>query len=128
MDKNGNGFLTKKEIKNHLKAAPWAQPYITAESFHWAALWEKFEIDGDGQVSREEFATLYEQDLWPLFSQRASSVSAAPSSKPQPAQVEADPFGAFQEEGKAPPAMPGSGATVFANLKKVMTLQPPTRP
>jgi len=30
MDRNGNGVLSKAEVKKHLKAAPWAQGYIKA--------------------------------------------------------------------------------------------------
>jgi len=75
MDKNGNGFLTKKEIKNHLKHAEWAQPYITAERFHWSALWKQFDADGDGMVSRDEFAVMYQEELLPLLNTSADRAS-----------------------------------------------------
>jgi len=86
MDKNGNGVLTKKEIKNHLKHAEWAQPYITAESFHWSVLWDNFDADGDGTVSRDEFDLMYQEDLFPLLSNRKTDTSTPNPTPNEPAE------------------------------------------
>lgn len=54
-DKNGDGNLTKTELRNYFTAHPDDKSHILGPDFTWKDFFELMDVDGDGQFSSEEF-------------------------------------------------------------------------
>jgi len=81
-DKNHDGMLSHTEVKKYLKKTPWALPYLTAEGFHWKALWDEYDSNHDGHLDLQEWVVLYTEKLHPLVLQHeAGGGPSHPSTK-----------------------------------------------
>ena len=105
IDKDHDHKLSHGEIRKHLKAAPWALPWIKSEAFHWKDIWEGgWDSDNDGYLSEEEFSRFYEGVLVRL-------IKAAPATPNSGAPVQGAPSPATK-------AAPGAG--LASPLRSVM--------
>ena len=57
-DKNGDGALTKREIKNYFKAHPADKTALLGKEFHWNTFWDEADADHNGTIDTVEFSSL----------------------------------------------------------------------
>jgi len=57
-DKNGDGNLTKSEIKNYFRAHPAEKTALLGKDFHWKSFWGEADADGSGDIDLDEFSSL----------------------------------------------------------------------
>ena len=57
-DKNKDGNLTKREIKNYFKEHPDEKTSLLGKDFHWKEFWGEADADGSGDIDRKEFSEL----------------------------------------------------------------------
>merc|ERR1719183_2254445 len=59
-DKNGDGNLTKQEIKKYMSSAGAdLKEHFGVKNGGWQALWNEMDADGDGSMSIQEWTALY---------------------------------------------------------------------
>jgi len=61
-DKNGDGTLSKTEIRNYFKANPEYKAHIVGKDFTWKSFFENMDLDGDGQFDVDEFIKAVTKD------------------------------------------------------------------
>jgi len=63
IDKNSDGQLTHREIKNFMQKEPWARQLLAGETFHWQEFFKNLDIDGDGNIQQGEFLKFYHASI-----------------------------------------------------------------
>jgi len=80
-DKNGDGTLTKTEIKKYFKTHPVEKAHILDANFTWAGFWEGMDKDGDNKFDLDEFtsaiAAEYRDELWAEAGAESEELKAA---------------------------------------------------
>ena len=57
-DKNGDGTLTKSEVKNYFRANAADKEALVGKDFHWSTFWGEMDEDGDGTFDIAEFTAM----------------------------------------------------------------------
>eukprot|EP00729_Bicosta_minor_P009252 gene9252-6687_t len=57
-DKNGDGILTKSELKKYFKANTTDKEALVGKDFHWNTFWGEMDEDGDGTIDAAEFTSM----------------------------------------------------------------------
>ena len=65
IDRNQNHYVSHSEVKHYLHSQGWAQKLSQAADFHWKDLFSRYDLDGDGRLSSDEFGRLYSDTLLP---------------------------------------------------------------
>lgn len=77
-DKNGDGALTKSEIKkfSQSEAGKSMKAVLSKAAGGWASLWEKIEVNDDGTFSKESFSAAYAALAFACASDEVTETSA----------------------------------------------------
>jgi Ca2+-binding EF-hand superfamily protein len=80
-DKNGEGAITRGELKRCMKVSACFAEMIKRDDFHWKDLWLQYDQNADGTVTTAEFVRLYSECL--CLAQREPPSTAGASTPPR---------------------------------------------
>ena len=82
MDKNGNGFLTKSEIRKYFKKNRELKAELLGPDFLWNEFFTAMDTDGDKQFDVEEFVTYFQALIDKQEAEAAAAAAAAAATAP----------------------------------------------
>ena len=84
-DKNGDGLLTKTEIRKYFKAHPIEKAHILGPDFKWKVFFTRMDKDGDAQFDIDEFteavSKVYHVDMFTESKEEAETLRVAMKAK-----------------------------------------------